>query len=128
MLSSLRLLVFLISVIGIYFAYPKLNICIGIAVIGISLFVLLLSKYTNTKQTQNLSKALVRINHDELQIAAGNFHNRENGLEFQQPNHFYSLDIDLFGRGSFFQFINRTSINEATQQLAEHLMANNTQN
>ncbi len=128
MLSSLRLLVFLISVIGIYFAYPKLNICIGIAVIGISLFVLLLSKYTNTKHTQNLSKALVRINHDELQIAAGNFHNRENGLEFQQPNHFYSLDIDLFGRGSFFQFINRTSINEATQQLAEHLMANNTQN
>src|SRR5690606_21216876 len=44
------------------------------------------------------------------------------------PTHFYSLDIDLFGRGSFFQFINRTGIKEATQQLADALTANNTQN
>jgi hypothetical protein len=31
----------------------------------------------------------------------------------------------LFGRGSFFQFINRTTINEGTQKLADALKANN---
>src|SRR5690606_1262839 len=38
---------------------------------------------------------------------------------------FYSLDIDLFGRGSFFQFINRTTIQEGTLELANALKANN---
>src|SRR5690606_31325071 len=52
------------------------------------------------------------------------FHQRESGKEFQDPHHFYSLDIDLFGRGSFFQFINRTTIQEGTERLANILTAN----
>jgi hypothetical protein len=38
------------------------------------------------------------------------------------------LDIDLFGRGSFFQFINRTVIKEGSHQLAEALKANDVDN
>ena len=77
-----------------------LGLSIGIA--GVIIFLLLLSKYTDVKRLRDVSKALVAINEDEIKIASGNFHHRKSGDQFQDPHHFYSLDIDLFGRGSFF--------------------------
>ncbi|MEO5788364.1 MAG: DNA mismatch repair protein MutS, partial [Gelidibacter sp.] len=125
LLSILRLLVFLFTAFGIYMTYTNWQISVAIAVIGIGVFIVLLTKYTNIKAERRLKLALVAINQTELEIADGNFHNRPDGLEFQDPLHFYSLDIDLFGRGSFFQFINRTSIYEGSQKLADTLKANN---
>ncbi|SFZ89611.1 MutS domain V [Flaviramulus basaltis] len=124
LLSMYRIAVFLLTVFGVYMAFSKWQVSVVIAVVGIIIFVILLSKYTNLKGTKALNKALVNINEDEVKIASGDFHNRLGGSEFQDPNHFYSLDIDLFGRGSFFQFINRTAINEGTQKLADTLKAN----
>ena len=123
--SLYRLAVFLIAGFGIYFFFEQWQIVVPIAVFGISVFLFLLSKHTDIKRQRNFNKALVVINEDEIEIATGNFHDRADGLEFQDPSHFYSLDIDLFGRGSFFQFINRTTINEGTQQLVNALKANN---
>ncbi|GAA3595919.1 DNA mismatch repair protein MutS [Flavivirga amylovorans] len=124
-LSMLRLSIFLITGFGIYFTFQYWQVAIVIAVIGIAVFVYVLSKYTDIKSQRNFNKALVEINEEEIKIASGDFHDRDKGLQFQDPNHFYSLDIDLFGRGSFFQFINRTTINEGTQKLADALKANN---
>ena len=124
-LSMFRLLVFLVSVFGIYFFFEQWQIAVIIGAVGISVFLYLLLKYTNIKQQRELAKALVSINEEEIKIASGDFHSREEGLQFQDPHHFYSLDIDLFGRGSFFQFINRTTIKEGTQKLADELKANN---
>src|SRR5690606_1925414 len=70
------------------------------------------------------SKALVAIHEEEVKLAAGDVHQSELGKEFQDPHHVYSLDIHLFGRGSFFQFINRTTIQEGTKRLATILTAN----
>ena len=123
-LSTLRLIVFLVTGFGIYFFFSQWQISAVIAVVGITLFIYLVSKYTDIQAKKNLENALVSINKEELNIASGDFHNRDEGQKFQDPNHFYSLDIDLFGRGSFFQFINRTSIKEGTQKLADELTAN----
>jgi hypothetical protein len=125
LLSVLRLSVFLCTGIGIYFSFNKALIVAGIAVLGIAIFLFLLSRYTDLKAKRNLHKRLALINADELKIATGDFHNRPDGSEFQNPKHYYSLDIDLFGTGSFFQFINRTTIKEGTEKFTEHLLANN---
>lgn len=122
--SMLRLLVFFLAVFGIYSTYTHWQMAVGIAIIGVVVFIVLLSKYTNIKQERLLKQALVDINKTELQIAEGHFHDRNDGLQYQDPLHFYSLDIDLFGRGSFFQFINRTVINEGSKNLADALKAN----
>lgn len=122
--SMLRLLVFFLAVFGIYSTYTHWQMAVGIAIIGVVVFIVLLSKYTNIKQERLLKLALVDINKTELQIAEGHFHDRNDGLQYQDPLHFYSLDIDLFGRGSFFQFINRTVINEGSKNLADALKAN----
>jgi len=127
-LSMLRLLVFVATGFGIYFTFQNWQIALGIGVLGIAGFLFLLSKYNDIKRERQFKKALVVINEEEIKIASGNFHDRDQGLKFQDPNHFYSLDIDLFGRGSFFQFINRTTITEGQEQLADLLKANNTEN
>ncbi|OBX25308.1 MutS-like protein [Gelidibacter algens] len=123
--STLRILVFLLTAFGVYMTYSNWQLAAGIAIAGLLIFIVLLSKHTDIKAQRQLKIALTDINKTELEISKGNFHDRDQGLSFQDPLHFYSLDIDLFGRGSFFQFINRTVIKEGTQQLAAELKANN---
>ncbi|MFB9055450.1 DNA mismatch repair protein MutS [Mariniflexile ostreae] len=127
-LSLLRLLVFILTVLGVYITYEYWQVALVIGVLGIAVFLFMLSKYTNIKALRAFKKALVSVNETEIKIASGNFYDRDKGLNFQDTNHFYSLDIDLFGRGSFFQFLNRTTIHEGTQQLAETLKANDITN
>lgn len=122
--SSLRIAVFLVTGVGIYYTFYDWQIAVGIAALGLFIFIFLLSKYTDLKTQRQLKLALTAINKEELEIAAGHFHDRDQGLIFQDPLHFYSVDIDLFGRGSFFQFLNRTVIREGTQQLSEILKEN----
>ncbi|MDN3664645.1 DNA mismatch repair protein MutS [Algibacter miyuki] len=123
-LSMLRLLVFIAAGFGVYFTVEIWQVTLLIGVCGLAAFLFLLTKYNDIKRERAFNKALATINEEEIEIGAGQFHDRDQGLEFQDPNHFYSLDIDLFGRGSFFQFINRTTIAEGREKLAELLKAN----
>lgn len=127
-LSLYRLLVFAIAAFGVYWFFSMWKIAAVIGIVGIAVFVKLLSKHTDVKRQRDFNKALVSINEDEIKIDSGDFHDRNEGLKFQDPSHFYSLDIDLFGRGSFFQFINRTTIFEGEEKLANALKANDTSN
>ncbi|WP_299333187.1 DNA mismatch repair protein MutS [uncultured Psychroserpens sp.] len=127
-LSTLRLLTFVITGIVIYFTIPNWSTVAACTIVGLAIFIFFLSKYTDTKSKRELHKALVNINEEELKISSGDFHHRISGDTFQDPKHFYSLDIDLFGIGSFFQYINRTSSKEGQVQLANALKANNVSN
>jgi len=124
MLSIFRVLVFLATCFGVYMSFSHWQLAILVGVIGAILFLYLLSRYTNVKHQKSFYDALVKINTDEIEIASGNFYTREKGLKYQDSKHYYSLDIDLFGRGSFFQFINRTKILEGENMLADILKAN----
>ncbi|WP_282031144.1 MutS-related protein [Winogradskyella eximia] len=126
--SILRLSIFILTVIGIYFTYQNWQVAAGIGVLGMASFLFLLSRYTDLKSKRNLHKRLIAINEEELKIAKGDFYGRLDGEEFQNPKHFFSLDIDLFGKGSFFQFINRTAIKEGTEKLTENLLSNDITN
>jgi len=122
--SILRLSVFVLTGIGIYFTFKQWQTALAIGILGVAIFLFLLSKYTDLKLERQRYKRLVKINEEEIAIASGNFYERADGSEFQNPKHFYSLDIDLFGIGSFFQFTNRTNIKEGTQRFADSLLAN----
>lgn len=122
--SALRLLVFGVTIFGIYLTFSNWKLAFIIGIFGSGTFLYLLSQYTDLKQSRALHKRLAKLNEEELEIATGNFHHRYDGSQFHNPKHAYSLDIDLFGRGSFFQYINRTSIKEGTQSLVSILLAN----
>ena len=123
-LSLCRLVVFVLTGFGVYMFLSQWEIAVFIAAIGLVVFGVLLSKYTKLKVEKALNEALVKVNEDEIKIASGDFYDREKGLQFQDSNHFYSLDIDLFGSGSFFQFINRTTLKSGTKKLADSLKSN----
>ncbi len=123
-LSALRLFVFIVVVLGVYFSYATLVIAVSIAVVGLLLFIYLVSKYADAKREMLLNKALSRINKEEIEIASGGYLNRDDGTRYQDANHFYSLDIDLFGTGSFWQYLNRTQIKEGSSMLASLLKQN----
>jgi hypothetical protein len=127
-LSLLRLSVFIAMGFGIYFTFQNWQIALAIGILGMGIFLFLLSRYTDLKSKRALHKRLVTLNEDELKISKGNFHERPDGVQFENPKHVYSLDIDLFGKGSFFQFINRTAIKEGTEKLSKLLLANTIDN
>jgi len=85
--------VFVAAGCGIYFFFEQWQVAASIGVLGIIIFLYLLSKYTDVKRQRDFNKALVALNEDEIKIASGDFHDRYEGLEFQDPKHFYSLDI-----------------------------------
>jgi len=128
LLSVLRLSVFVVIIFGIYLYFDQWQVAAAIGVLGTAIFLFLLSRYTDIKAKRALHKRLVTINEDELKIASGDFHHRADGSQFQNPKHFFSLDIDLFGKGSFFQFINRTAIKEGAEKLTENLLSNDITN
>ena len=124
-ISILRFLVFLFTITSLYFFRDNWKVSIPLIIIGVSVFTFLILKNIKAKDKLKLARALQEINKDELQIISGAFHDKKTGIDFQDPKHYYSLDIDLFGIGSFFQFINRTNIKESTLKLADILKANN---
>ncbi len=126
--STIRLIVFLAISFGIYFFFKNTNIVIGIAIIGITLFLYLIIKHTDLQLKRDLTKALLKINETEIQVQNRDYFNLDDGYEFIDPKHPYSYDIDLFGKGSFFQYCNRTTTYEGKKKLVKTLLENDISN
>lgn len=123
-LSVLRLMVFILTSIGVYFLFEDLMIAGIIAAFGIIVFWILLIKYLDTKEEKKLLLAKIEINVTEIKVQHGDFSFLKTGDEFIDGTHVYSNDIDLFGKGSFFQYLNRTATGEGAQKLADTLTEN----
>jgi hypothetical protein len=79
---------------------------------------------TNIKLDKSKRKTAVlkKIVEDELLALGHSFSHFKNGAEFLNTDHFFSYDLDLFGEGSLFQFINRTSTLSGREKLAGWLI------
>lgn len=126
--SSIRLILFIAIVVGIYFFWSNLQIAISIVVLGIIGFLILVSRHSNLQYQRDFAAALLKINEKEIQIKKGDCLELNEGLAYENPKHYYSYDIDLFGKGSLFQFMNRTVTQEGEAELANRLSLNNIEN
>jgi len=124
-LGAVRLVWFVAVVILLYLTFNQTYFFLMIGLTGLAVFLWLLSKHSSLKHRKEYLNALIAINQNEIETANGNYHHRPNGLAFQQEQHAYSLDIDLFGRASFFQYINRTATKDGQEFLANLLLSNN---
>lgn len=125
--SFLRLLVFLAVAFGIYYFFGNTTVLIPLIIGGIALFVFLVSKHTDIKYERDKYRELININRTELKVLKREFWDLPTGSEFEDPQHPYSQDIDLFGKGSFFQYLNRTSLTEGKAHLARFMLSNDIQ-
>ncbi len=64
---------------------------------------------------------MVEINTIEIDVLNYNFEHLPDGDEFIDPQHDFAHDLDIFGKGSLFQFINRTATRGGFESLAKKL-------
>ena len=115
-------IIFLLIGVGIYI-YPigaLYAIFAGIFLVAVFLRLIILAA-NNTAVIENINR-LISINQEELAIAAGNYTQRSDGSHFLYPTHPYTNDLDIFGRASVYQYINRTQSEQGNTLLAHWLM------
>ncbi|WP_299768420.1 DNA mismatch repair protein MutS [uncultured Dokdonia sp.] len=122
--STIRLLLFFGILGTIYATFGSWRLMIGLLIVEFSLFVFLVVRHGKIAYQRDLLKALVAINDTELKVLDRDFYDLPSGEKYHDPDHFYSQDIDLFGRGSFFQYLNRTALESGSDVLAEITKAN----
>ena len=93
-----------------------------IGLTGVAGFIYLVRKHSKYHKRKSVLDQLVRINLEESQKMDWNFYKLDDGSEYVEEGHLYSHDLDLFGRGSLFQYVNRTSTITGKNRLAEMLM------
>lgn len=122
--SMIRLFVFVLAVFGMYFLFENTRWVLGILLLTIIIFLFLVARHSNLQYKRDRLKALISINTTELKVLKRDFHELPTGNEFKDPLHHFSQDIDLFGRGSFYQYANRTFLEQGSETLAKLLKAN----
>jgi len=89
---------------------------------AITLFFFLIKKNIQLDESKRKFVALKKLVENELLALKHSFSHFQNGKEFLDTEHFFSYDLDLFGEGSLFQFLNRTATVGGRLKLADWLI------
>ena len=122
-ISTLRLVTFLL-VLGFlgYGYYGPHGVLMFFALPFLAAFVFLIVEHGRVKQHIDFLENLVHINEMALQRLDGKWASfPEAGAQYIDPGHPYSTDLNLFGRGSLFQYVNSTSSFLGEKNLVNHL-------
>ncbi len=87
----------------------------------LALFLFLVKRYNFQKDLRNLNTRIRNLNKLETACLDHQYRDRPDGMEFADPSHPWSHDLDLFGRGSLYQYLNRTSTLKGKKLLAGFL-------
>jgi hypothetical protein len=121
-LPLLRLIFFLIFTFLVYKYITIQAIEVGVLVI-VALIVFVISSVIDRKLKNEIRKIgiLLKINELEVKALSGDYTAFDPGNEFIDQSHDYTHDLDIFGEGSIFQYINRSSTIFGKLRLAEFL-------
>lgn len=85
-------------------------------------FLFLMRIHSKLSFKRELTKAILKINEDEISYLKREKLPFENGIEFNDFHHPYAYDLDIFGEHSLFQNLNRTAVFIGKKTLAEKLL------
>lgn len=108
-IGILRLLLVLGIILLFVWGGLKNPIALGGVVILVLIFLFLLKKHDALFVRRKYCEKKVEILKNELKGIHRDYSNFDNGQEFVDSAHSYSLDLDLFGDHSIFQSVNRTT-------------------
>jgi len=110
-------------ILSVYFLWPYgLVYVITIAAILLIGFIKIVFIDIDNNAAINHTNHLVKINENELEALQHNYYHFEEGRQFIDNEHLYANDLDIFGRASLFQYINRTGSEMGEQTLADWLL------
>ncbi len=129
LISFLRFFVFISTIISIVFLIKQFNLIIlGLCFLLFVVFIFLVVYYLKKIEVLTHFQNLIKINNDEIGVLNDDFSSFHNGSIYINREHDYSFDLDLFGDGSLFQYLNRTVTLVGRELLAKKLLIINTKN
>ncbi len=127
-ISNMRLFVFVVGcILGIAF-YRMLYLSLGALILAALGFAYLVIRHNRVLRIKGYVLALYTINENSLKRLDGKWTSFPDvGEDFKDENHAYAIDLDIFGRGSLFQWLNSTQtifgrrrLKEVLTQLPDH--------
>ena len=100
----------------------SLLLAVVAALCGFALFLRLLVVATHISRQLENTDGLIAVNQQELETAAGRYYHLPDGAGYLPAQHPYAYDLDIFGRASLFQYINRTTTQQGSSLLAHWLL------
>lgn len=117
--GTLKLMLFIICITGvIYFFSSAWNM---LCVIAFTLLPFLaLAKYHNRLfLKKEFLETKIKVNEQEIAALNYNYSCFDDGKEYIDSSHLYTFDLDIFGKHSLFQYINRTCTSFGKLRLAQ---------
>ncbi len=120
-----RLVVFFLISAVVYFFWGNWMLIAITLGIGAVLFSFLVFRSSDLVEKRKYLESLISINQTEIDANGGKWHHLYEGNEFKLDDHAFSQDLDLFGRASFFQYLNRAVLGRGRENVAKMLASNN---
>jgi hypothetical protein len=119
-LAFLRFGIFLATLILIFISTRWNFYIMGIiAFTGTITFLLTINQYLSLQQSLNHDENMATINANELKALDGDYSMFDDGDEFNDPDHPYTSDLDIFGEQGLFQYFNRSATSLGKNRLAQ---------
>jgi DNA mismatch repair ATPase MutS len=116
-----RIVVALVIIALAYFGFKEALFFYPLPLLVI-LFFFLVKSQLRKEEAREVLLHLVNLNTWEASACQYDFKNFSDGQSFIDPHHSYSHDLDLFGSGSLFQYINRCATHLGEKDLANHFL------
>ncbi len=123
LLGWMRLVIFITAFTVPFFFFELFSLPFFIAFfMPVFLFVWLVKYAAGINEDIRYASNMVEINTIEINALKYDFEHLPDGNEFVDSQHDFAHDLDLFGKGSLFQFINRTATRGGFESVADKLM------
>ncbi len=117
-----RLASFIIAIVLLILVFNASPLAgIILTILFLAAFYRLIQWHQRLLHEKQIEESLALINQQELAFMQDDFQAFADGKEFMDPSHPNSIDMDIFGPYSFFQYTNRTTTSMGKKRLAEYL-------
>lgn len=122
LISTVRVIWFVCLLVGLYLCRHMGGGWLLVAgLLACVPFVVLIKRHSRLFERRSWLEASIRVYQDELKALELDFSSFADGKEWQDPSHDYSFDLDVFGKHSLYQYLNRTCTRLGGMRLADWL-------
>jgi MutS domain V/MutS domain III len=120
-LAMARLAVAIVFIFFGYLSFSNSNWVYALPILA-AVFFYLVRRYNTAFKRSQVLENLVTLNRLEGKALDFDYSNFKPGKQYVDPHHSYSHDLDLFGNGSVFQYLNRCGTEIGEDKLASWLL------
>ncbi|TMI62405.1 MAG: hypothetical protein E6H07_13370 [Bacteroidetes bacterium] len=123
LLGWLRLLSMGLALVSLWWLWTNgMFFLLPLPFLFIALFLFILTKDLNNNDAIENLERLIKINETEIEVLNHHFTHLPDGSQYKPEMHEYANDLDIFGRASLYQYINRTKSEQGNKLFSDWLL------